>query len=80
MTDCLWCCQTVDCCAAVGIDPAEIWTVVAEWRLTDAFRRGFVRRRISAWTSEAEIVDRGEEQAPTEGVPLYLAARPVRLR
>ena len=69
MTGRLRCCQTADCCAAVGIDPAEIWTIVAEWRLTGAFRRGFVRRRISARISEGEIADRGEEQALTEGGP-----------
>ncbi|NTG28739.1 hypothetical protein G6L08_16475 [Agrobacterium rhizogenes] len=69
MTDRLRCGQTVDCCVALGIDPAEIWTVVARCWLADAFRREFVLRRALAWISEAETADRGEEQAPTEGGP-----------
>jgi hypothetical protein len=61
--------QAADRCAAVHLAEAEISIVVAQWRLPKAFRPEFVLRRVSAWISEAGIVDKGEEQAPTEGGP-----------
>lgn len=58
--------RTADHCALVGVDAADISTVIAQWCFTTAFRRDFVLRRAVAQIGEKEAADRGDEQAPTE--------------
>jgi hypothetical protein len=60
--------QSTDLRALVGVDAADISTVVAQWRLANAFRPEFVFRRVVAQIGEEEAADRGDEQAPTERV------------
>jgi hypothetical protein len=58
--------RTADHCALVGVDAADISTVIAQWCFTTALRRDFVLRRAVAEIGEKETADRGSEPAPTE--------------